>query len=317
GDDLSWIRIALSAGVIVALVVTAVRWRQTRPTFTFGVGWFFIAILPTSNLLFPIGSIFAERFLYLPSVGYCIVLGAALDRWRVKGGLQGKLAIGSLVSICLLYAAGTVERNRDWATDETLMVSVVKNAPNSAMGRYEMGRIRQEQRRENEAKQLYKEAIDIYPDFALAHYNRGQIYRLHGEYDAAILDYMEAIRVDPNFAEAYHNLGISRSRQGHHEEAIEDIQEAVSRNPRLELAWMDLFKVLQELERYEEAIQALEGLIEANPNSVAAHLRAFEIYYADLEDLGKARMYLQKAYRISPDHPDIKALPPKLLELLE
>ncbi|MCZ6601832.1 MAG: hypothetical protein O6952_02365, partial [Planctomycetota bacterium] len=136
GDDLSWIRISLSAAMIAALVVTAVRWRQIRPAYAFGVGWFFIAILPTSNLLFPIGSIFAERFLYLPSVGYCIVLGSALDQWRMRGGLQGKLAIGSLVAISLLYAAGTVDRNRDWATDETLMVSVVKNAPNSAMGRY-------------------------------------------------------------------------------------------------------------------------------------------------------------------------------------
>src|SRR5262249_29289338 len=74
--------LAALAGVI-ALVALISSLRQTPPPTCFFGAFFFVALLPTSNLLLIIGSIMAERFLYLPSIGFagCVVAaGLALSR---------------------------------------------------------------------------------------------------------------------------------------------------------------------------------------------------------------------------------------------
>jgi len=74
GSILAWCSLA----VVVALLVAAVWLRRRQTLFAWGVLFFFVMQLPTSNLLFPIGSIMGERFLYLPSVGSF----AQWPRWR-------------------------------------------------------------------------------------------------------------------------------------------------------------------------------------------------------------------------------------------
>ncbi|HEY1220333.1 MAG TPA: glycosyltransferase family 39 protein, partial [Bryobacteraceae bacterium] len=66
-----WKAVAALAGCAAAAVVAIRSWRSRKPVL-FGVAFFFAAILPTSNLLIRIGTIMAERFLYLPSVGFAV-----------------------------------------------------------------------------------------------------------------------------------------------------------------------------------------------------------------------------------------------------
>ena len=60
--------------VTIALLLTAAVWLRSRQKFfCWGVLFLFVMMLPTSNLFLTIGSIMAERFLYLPSIGFCAV----------------------------------------------------------------------------------------------------------------------------------------------------------------------------------------------------------------------------------------------------
>ena len=61
--------------------------------------------LPASNLLFPVGFVVAERILYLPSMGFCILLAFLLSKF-------GKHADKLMLVVVLCYAAKTVSRNR-------------------------------------------------------------------------------------------------------------------------------------------------------------------------------------------------------------
>src|SRR5204863_412171 len=67
-DASAWI----SFGVVMLLLVAALWLRKKERLFSWGVLFFFVMMLPTSNVLITIGSIMAERFLYLPSVGFCV-----------------------------------------------------------------------------------------------------------------------------------------------------------------------------------------------------------------------------------------------------
>jgi hypothetical protein len=134
-DTLAWVSLVVVAG----LLAVAVRMRRAR-MFAWGVLWFFLALLPTSNLLVPIGSIMAERFVYLPSVGFCVVAALALQavgRWlrerMAAGHPRWGVTLGWMPAaiMLLLFAGRTYVRNSDWREELRFWQSSIAAAPNS------------------------------------------------------------------------------------------------------------------------------------------------------------------------------------------
>jgi tetratricopeptide (TPR) repeat protein len=109
------------AGVMCAAVAS---YRRHKPIFFF-IGFFFVTLLPTANLLFLLGTIMAERFLYLPAIAFAGCLAAVLRR-RQAWAVPAILSV-----ICLAYAARTYARNSDWHDDLSLWSSAVRAAPDS------------------------------------------------------------------------------------------------------------------------------------------------------------------------------------------
>ena len=134
-DVEAWLALAM----VAVLIGLAVSRRRTQPLFTWGVGLFFLMQLLTANLLFPIGSIMGERFLYLPSVGFAVVAALALNglaRFLAQPmglGTRGTRWMAGLLAVLVLSALGlrTYLRNFDWQDELTLWRSAAQNAPNS------------------------------------------------------------------------------------------------------------------------------------------------------------------------------------------
>jgi tetratricopeptide (TPR) repeat protein len=135
-EDLSaWVALA----VVAALVWAAVRGRRDHMLFAWGTLFFLLLLLPTSNLFVPIGSIMAERFLYLPSVGFCLVaalalrpMGGALARLGVENPRWQPWAARALPALVVAgFALRTHVRNADWRDDLSLWKSAVAAAPDS------------------------------------------------------------------------------------------------------------------------------------------------------------------------------------------
>jgi tetratricopeptide (TPR) repeat protein len=149
-----WESIVALVSVVAVLYVAIHNYRRNRPLFFF-VFFFFGTLLPTSNL-FPklgepifarlswcIGSIMAERFLYMPLIGFagCAVLAVygicrslvpQLDdsSWAQRLWLQvaARTALGLMV---IAYGARSFLRNPDWDDDERLWTKAVEACPNS------------------------------------------------------------------------------------------------------------------------------------------------------------------------------------------
>ena len=105
-------------------------WRRAKAV-SFFIGFFFAALLPTSNLLFPIGAIMAERFLYLPTIA---AAGCAVLAWNAAGRRWpqvGRIGPVVLLVICGGLAARSWARNSDWRDDFSLWSSSAAAAPNS------------------------------------------------------------------------------------------------------------------------------------------------------------------------------------------
>jgi hypothetical protein len=132
--DYSYAQIPMATGSLadwagwmaVAAVGAAVflAYRFNRTVF-FAIGFAFAAFLPTSNLVLPIGTIFAERFLYLPAIALAICLVVAADR------LGPRMAPVMLCVIGVALAARTFARNADWRDSVTVTTAGVETSPNS------------------------------------------------------------------------------------------------------------------------------------------------------------------------------------------
>ena len=122
-DPGAWLALAAIMGILTAVTV---RYRRDKPMF-WAAGMFGIALLPVSNLVVPIGATMAERFLYLPSIGFAIAVAGLLDRGKARIPVQA-----ILTALVVVLACRTFARNRDWQDNLTLARTDVHNAPRSA-----------------------------------------------------------------------------------------------------------------------------------------------------------------------------------------
>lgn len=122
-DWTSWIAIALAACLVGLL------WKRSRSAFFFAC-FGFLNLLPVSNLLFPIGTIMAERLLYLPLVGWLACLAIAIDS-ATRRFRQARLARVIIGMIAIGFAIRTRARNIDWKDDLAMANASVHISPAS------------------------------------------------------------------------------------------------------------------------------------------------------------------------------------------
>ena len=109
---------------VLAIGAAAILCYRRHKAVCFFIAFFFAALAPTSNLVILIGSIMAERFLYLPSVGFAGCLVWAIYR-------RPRIAPAVLGLVCAALAIRTYARNIDWLDDQSLWASAAKVCPAS------------------------------------------------------------------------------------------------------------------------------------------------------------------------------------------
>lgn len=109
---------------------------RKRKIIAFGILYYFITFSPVSNLFFPIGTNMAERFMFMPSLGFCIIVASLLydlgKKWggAKEGSLFNTILLGVGALVCV-FAALTVKRNFDWKDDLTLFSKDINVSVNS------------------------------------------------------------------------------------------------------------------------------------------------------------------------------------------
>jgi protein O-mannosyl-transferase len=119
-----WAWAALAA--IALLAIAVVRYRKNDRVLLWCVGFLAVTLLPTSNLIVLIGATAAERFLYLPSIGFAIAIAALAFRLK-----DHRIVAMLIVTTVVLFAGRTWQRNADWNNDLTLSIADVKVSPAS------------------------------------------------------------------------------------------------------------------------------------------------------------------------------------------
>jgi protein O-mannosyl-transferase len=217
--------LAISLAVVLTFVGgLIVAWRRDKTLFHW-IAWIPITLSPAMLFAFygpasERGFYTAERFLYLPSVGWCILLGAlvasACDAMhRPEASRFARIVLGGLL---VGYAGLTLVRLQPWAdpVDFYLAMQAQPNLPREMQifVHNDLGRVYLERGEFQTAGDEFSRALRLKPDYALAHNNMGVLLIREGKPVDARHWLETATRLDPTLSDAYGNLGAAYEATG-------------------------------------------------------------------------------------------------------
>jgi tetratricopeptide (TPR) repeat protein len=244
----------ITGGLLLVLAVAATAWRFVRQPDPPGLAmvWLAVSFAPLVNVLFPIGTILAERISYTPSIGYALGVGWALDRARHRLGTRAARSLG--LALLLVLAVRTTIRCADWRDELSLFTAVVEVYPDNAKGHKGLAKALKDAGRLAEAETHYREAIGIYPRFDTAHYNLGILLLETARADEALFHFERACALRPTFADAHLNRGVALFQLGR----LSESREATLRAVELRPAWDVAQQNLQDVEGVIDQMEAAE-----------------------------------------------------------
>ncbi|NWW19400.1 TMTC1 protein, partial [Falcunculus frontatus] len=264
------------------------------------VGLLFLVFpfIPASNLFFRVGFVVAERVLYMPSMGYCILfvhglkkLSTWLNKWRIT-------VLTLFALLLLLFSWKTVKQNEIWLSRESLFSSGVKTLPHNAKVHYNYANFLKDQGRNIEAIYHYKTALKLYPRHASALNNLGTLTK---DVVEAKDYYRRALQLNPQHNRALFNLGNLLKSQGKKEEAVILLRDSIKYGPEFADAYSSLASLLAEQERLKEAEEVYKAGIENCPESSDLH-NNYGVFLVDTGSPERAMSHYRQAILLSPAH---------------
>jgi tetratricopeptide (TPR) repeat protein len=285
-----------------ALLVTAVLFAGVRLWRKGSPAGFALLVVPaglllTCNLLVFIGTLLAERLLYLPSLGLCLLAGALVASFP-------RPALASVAVLACLGAWRTAARLPEWHDDFSLYRAAAAVSPSSARIRYNLGNAFLQHGDFSQAEEEYRRALDIYPDFADALGNLGMAFLQQGRGQAALDTLQQAAARLPKNAEIRVNLGSARRLLGDEAGAEAEFRRAIALDPSSANAWNNLGSLLLRRDDVPGAVAALEKAADANPGFALFRVNLADAYNAAGRPQ-EARRQFEEAARLDPSLPEV------------
>ena len=318
-DSRFWAGVMFFAALVTMSILCS-RFKQTR-VISFGLLWFFIALLPTS--LFPLAEVMNDHRTFIPYIGLIIALAGAaslLLRFRIAQTTTATIAL-SAIALLLLSVSGyaTFERNAVWRTEETLWHDVTLKSPRNPRGLMNYGNTLMAKGDLTGALDYFHRALAIAPQYSVLLINLAVAEDATGQTDPAERHFQEALRLAPSSPDSYTYYARSLLARSRIAQAHALLQSALNLGPgdvtaRDLLAHADALSaqpptaeshLAASLEhyqqgRYTETIRACEAALKLKPD----YAEAWNNICAAYNKLGRyadAVTACERALRYKPD----------------
>jgi Flp pilus assembly protein TadD len=288
---------ALLAALLAGFVVAVRRARRAAFLGAFAV----ISFSLSANFLVVIGTIMAERLLYLPSVAFCLLMGWGFETLSRRPNRRFVWIV--LAGVLVAGSVRTVLRNRDWVDDLTLFTRTAVTSPRSVKVLGNLGAELARHGRCDEARDVLQRALAIdssyhgarvtlaqcllaagdvagaerevrialgaHPDDPVARLQLGEVLASDGRLSEAEVELRAILRAEPGSAEARGRLGAVLMGQGRAAEAEAELVEAVRMAPGSVICLSELGLLYQRTGRLALAVDTLGRAVQAAPGEAA------------------------------------------------
>ncbi|XP_029687357.1 protein O-mannosyl-transferase TMTC1 isoform X5 [Takifugu rubripes] len=264
-----------------------------------GVLFLVFPFIPASNLFFRVGFVVAERVLYMPSMGYCILVALGVSRLCTVVGRYGTTVVSvSVVLLLLSFSWKTVHQNQVWLSREALFRSGIRTLPHNAKVHYNYANFLKDSGQLQEAIQHYSTALRLYPQHASAMNNLGTLTQSPEEAESY---YRKALVINPQHNRALFNLGNLFKSQGKEKEAESLLRNSIHFGPYFADAYSSLASLYAEQKRFAEAKEMYLKGIERCPENSDLH-NNYGVFLVDTGEDEMAVDHYQQAIRLKPTH---------------
>lgn len=229
------------AGLALCAILFAALWKGSH-MLSFAFAWIFLPLGPVMNARWMPAGVYGERYLFLPSVGFCWLLAwSAVQLWKGSVPFVPRLATRAvpalLCIVALAYGMRTVSRNREWG-DEAM---------------------------------LYRGAADTQDDSSVIRTNLGSIAINRGNWKMAEQEWLQALAMDPTSGYALDDMALLRQRQDRYLESVDYSRRALRILPAYTTAHVNLADTLAVMKRTAEADWEFRVATTLSPLSTRAH----------------------------------------------
>ncbi|MGB0984722.1 MAG: hypothetical protein ACPG19_11805 [Saprospiraceae bacterium] len=276
----------------------------------FGIIIFIASLSVVSNLVFSVGTNMSERLVFMPSVGFCLILAAVIFHFFIKKDTQNRIGWYLVAAVAILFSLKTITRNTAWKDNYTLFKTDIQTSVNSAKLNNAMGGISIDEanKPENAAQktQLLNDAIgyltkatEIHPTYANAYLLTGNAFFYQEQYtkSAEFYRYIAQTFDNPNGKNNLFEAGKKLVESKKFVEAIPILEEAKAYNAQKVDIYGNLGAAYGSTNQHQKAIENFLKVIEIEPNNAKAHL--FVGYsYKSLGDVVTGNAYILKGQQL-------------------
>jgi tetratricopeptide (TPR) repeat protein len=328
---------AFLAGIFLLFLTLIFFWqRSRRPFLVVGWLWFLGMLVPMIGLVQVGPQSMADRYTYLPTIGFYIFATWAgielLHKWH-RGFILKPVAI----LIIGLLAVRSFLQTQYWHDSETLWRHTIEVTSSNYVAEnglantfFESGRLEYaathyqaalsinpkyppshsnlanvllRKHQPDEAIVHLNQAIEVNPNYAEAYNNLGSAFMQKEQLSDAIANYEKAVQFKPDYADAYNNLGVAHLQQGDVDTAIEEYKKAVAINPASPDIQYNLGNAYARKSNWNDAITAYETAIRVRPDSAKTH-NNLGVALKVVGKLDQAFEQFSAALEINPDYPE-------------
>jgi tetratricopeptide (TPR) repeat protein len=269
------------------LLLIAIKGFFQRSIYAYGILIFTITLSIASNLLFPIGAFMNERFVYVSSLGFSLILAYIILQYLPSVFSEKKAlknAFTSLLSIVLLlYSVKTISRNQVWKNNISLATHDAEVSLNGAKSNVMAGGLLTEEAQKTTDPAQKKALLER----ALNYLNR-------------------AVSIYPEYIDALLLMG-NAQWEYHHDAslALPYYVRILNINPSHTNTWQNAMIILDQEKNVDYRIKAYEKLLQYRPNEAKIYLRLGRVYGQEKQQLNTAQLYLEKGRELSPNNEEI------------
>lgn len=312
-DPWSW-RFSISAITVVALTILLLLIRRRLPGGLAAWAFYGLMIAPVLGIVQYGPQIAADRYTYLPCLGWAVLAGAGVLAlgWTIRGRAIGPpawrragprlLCSGLLVLVIFGLATLTWKQSQVWHDSVRLWRHALAVDPQSSFAHHMLAIALYNRGKNHEAIEHYRQSVRLNPDFVQAHYNLAGYLVKQGNYSEAAFHYHRAIEIDPGGpARAYYALANALAKQGLIAESIKYFQIGLKKNPKDAAAHNTLGNLFAMKGDIAQAVDNYRRAAQLDPAAGEPYFNLGNLA-ARQNQIDQAIVYFQQALKLDPNH---------------
>lgn len=265
-------------GVALTLLLIAFAWWKSRSALIpLAAAWLLVPLVPVLNVaILPMGDFIHDRYLYVPAIGFAILLALALSKIDIAllaGKKTGVYVAGAVAGAMVVV---TVIQSRPWTDDVPLYQHGMQVAPINDLPRNKLAAT-------YVARGMYEQGIRLYmyvlandPDYWYANYRMGYAQYMTGHYERAqqYLAKSVAVQAEPD---ALFYLGLAATKLKEYDAAEGALREAMKRAPNVPGYAFALGMTMKEEGKLQPALEMFRAELSTNPNDPGTEAQITEV----------------------------------------